>query len=277
MKVLKAHFLSMYGPYLARPALWPEIWRREVSESLARRFGLGAQRYPSPQERVRLCAKSSSWCQEVAVSMADAFFRIGASIWEKTIEEEFVDVYRVAGERVAACPVRMGGAANATLLYVLCEHLEAKRVIETGVAYGWSTLAILLSLRNRAGSKLWSVDLPYFELRNDSWIGCAVPPGMRGPWYLYRMADREGLPRALHAAGSIDIAHHDSDKSSFGRRWAYECLWRGLRPGGILVCDDVGDNLAYRNFCEERNLEPLVVQDSNKYQGLAVKPMEEQG
>ena len=36
--------------------------------------------------------------------------------------------------RVGKCPISMGGAGNIGLLYALCEHIEVKTVVETGVA-----------------------------------------------------------------------------------------------------------------------------------------------
>ena len=159
-----------------------------------------------------------------------------------------------------------------TLLYALAAHLGAMRVVETGVAYGWSSLAVLLSLRDRPEARLFSVDLPYFHLKNDPWVGCAIPPEFHAQWQLYRMADREGLPRALLAAGHIDLAHYDSDKSVAGRAWAYPRLWRALRPGGILMSDDVGDNIAFRDFAAQTGVDPIVIAEDDKYQAILVRP-----
>ena len=56
----------------------------------------------------------------------------------------------------------------------LLNTARLRRVIETGVAYGWSSLALLLSLKNRNGL-LVSTDLPYAGLDNDPYVGCVVP------------------------------------------------------------------------------------------------------
>lgn len=159
------------------------------------------------------------------------------------------------------------------LIYALCEGLEATRVIETGVAYGWSSLALLLSLANRPTGNLWSVDLPYMGRGADAYVGVAVPPQLRQRWQLLRMADREGIPRAIRAAGAaLDLVHYDSDKFETGRAWAYARLWQALRRGGMLVSDDVGDNLAFANFAQRVDVQPVIVAVADKFAGVLVKP-----
>ena len=76
----------------------------------------------------------------------------------------------------------MGGASNIELLYYLAEHLKAENVIETGVAYGWSALAILLSLSSRKNARLISTDMPYPGLDNSKYVGCVIPNDLKGKW-----------------------------------------------------------------------------------------------
>ena len=247
--------------------IWPEIWRRAVGE-----LNLpisGSRPDPALEGAVRRTAES--WCASGAVDNAEAIRRLGYSAPPEVLEECFPAEFAAARARAATCPVKLGGAGNLDLLHALCEVIEAQRVVETGVAYGWSSLAILLSLQKRPGAKLFSVDLPYFRYRNDRWVGVVVPQKLRHAWNLYRMADREGVPRALKAAGTIDLAHYDSDKRAEGRLFSYRLIWQALRPGGILVSDDIGDNLGFKVFCEEIGVEPIIVGHQNKYQGVLVK------
>jgi predicted O-methyltransferase YrrM len=176
-----------------------------------------------------------------------------------------------AHDRVEACPERLGGAGNLSLLYSLAKALGARHIVETGVAYGWSSLALLLAIRDEANARLLSVDLPYLTIRSDRWVGLAVPPDLSGQWQLLRMADREGLPKAIKLAGTIDLAHYDSDKSPEGRLFAYDLIWRALRSGGVLVSDDIGDNLAFERFSHKVERTPIVLKQDRKYQGLLVK------
>lgn len=56
------------------------------------------------------------------------------------------DAFSEARQRPAECPPKMGRAGDLELLYGLVRCFGARRVVETGVAYGWSSLAILLAL-----------------------------------------------------------------------------------------------------------------------------------
>ncbi|TQV83647.1 class I SAM-dependent methyltransferase [Denitrobaculum tricleocarpae] len=255
------YFLQTYHPYLTKTAVWPEIWRRELRPRIMKRFG----KYIPPDRP----SDGSGWCNQLAVSTDEALAELNIDVVNPA--DVYPDVFNGAKRAEENCPIKMGGAGNLTLLYSLTEGLEAARGIETGVAYGWSSLAVLLSLQKRQG-QLFSVDLPYFKLRSDNWVGCVVPSDLRSNWHIYRCADREGLPQATRASGSIDFAHYDSDKSVPGRLWGYDHLWKALRSGGLLISDDIGDNDGFRQFCEQIGITPIVVADQGKYQGILRKP-----
>ena len=57
--------------------------------------------------------------------------------------------------------------------------------------------------------------------------------------------------------------------------WALPKLWRMIKKRGVLICDDINDNLAFKHFCENQNIDPIVVEtfDSQivKYVGIAIK------
>jgi hypothetical protein len=114
--------------------------------------------------------------------------------------------------------------------------------------------------------------MPYPGLDNDRFVGCVVPERLRAMWKIVRSADRKALPEALAEISTIDLCHYDSDKSYAGRRWAYGLLWNALRPGGIFMSDDIGDNMAFHDFCLSVRLDPIVVRYDDKYCGMIVKP-----
>ena len=55
----------------------------------------------------------------------------------------------------------MGGSAHIDLLYDCVKILKPTNIIETGVAFGWSSLAILKAISENKNGKLISVDMPY--------------------------------------------------------------------------------------------------------------------
>ena len=69
--------------------------------------------------------------------------------------------------------------------------------------------------------------------------------------------------------------HYDSDKSYEGRLFAYSLLYRHLSPGGVLMSDDVDDNLGFRDFTRGLDADPLVLRrHDGRYVGLVQKPRE---
>ena len=75
----------------------------------------------------------------------------------------------------------------------------------------------------------------------------------------------------MRASGPVDLAHYDSDKSMEGRYWAYPRLWNALTPGGIFMSDDISDDTGFAEFCNKFALDPIIVADGSKFQGIVVK------
>jgi predicted O-methyltransferase YrrM len=211
------------------------------------------------------------WCDALALEADQALLRLVGNVPIVSVRERFSDIFARADVVARDCPVTMGGPGDLDLIYRVAEHLQARRVIETGVAYGWSSLSLLLSLEARDGL-LVSTDLPYPGLDNEAFVGCVVPQDLRRRWVLLKAPDRTAVPEAIRLAGTIDMCHYDSDKSYDGRLWTYSRLWRALRPGGILISDDVGDNFGFRDFADSLDAQPVIVRGSNKYVGMLVKP-----
>ena len=214
----------------------------------------------------------TSWCSERYIDSNAALTHLTGGTAITPLKVLYSDRFENANRIKKACPVEMGGPGDLDLLYWSAEHLRASKVIETGVAYGWSSLAILLSLRNRKDSKLISTDMPYPTRNNDTYVGCVVPEELKQNWYVLKYADRQALPKAIKVLDKIDMCHYDSDKSYDGRMWAYPMLWKALRPGGFFISDDIGDNVAFRDFSSLVKCDPIVIKKDNKYIGVMVKP-----
>jgi predicted O-methyltransferase YrrM len=215
--------------------------------------------------------EAESWCDQIMVTTEEALLKI-TNKNTNSIETLFEDIFVWAKQVVENSPVKMGGAGDTSLLYHLCEYIEAKNVVETGVAYGWSSLSILLSLQNRENSKLVSTDMPYAKMNNEDYVGCVVPENLRLKWNLLRVPDRKGLPIAFKLFEQIDLCHYDSDKSYGGRVWAYPKLWGKLRNGGVFVSDDISDNIAFKEFSEKLEIEPTVIKIRDQFVGVLIKP-----
>lgn len=248
--------------FLKRPQLFPQF----LHLLKQRLFSL-----PEPDTR----PMAEKWCAERAVSVSEAVRLVTGAPMDMPVDQKFADTFREAHARADACPVRMGGPGALDLLYWVALRVRAGKAIETGVAYGWSSLALLLALEETPGSRLISTDMPYLRVDNDDFVGLVVPDRLRDRWELLRRADRQVLPGALHKLGTIDLCHYDSDKSYSGRMWAYPLLWKALRPGGVFISDDIDDNLGFRDYAAQIGMDPIVVRVSNdsqsKFVGILIK------
>ena len=189
----------------------------------------------------------------------------------KDFNELYPEHIQYAEEKIKNTPIKMGGPGNMTLLYHMVKKLDSKKIIETGVAYGWSSLALLTAIEETDEAKLISTDMPYAKLNNEDFVGVVIPKQLQSKWNLVRLPDIVGLPLALRDLGDIDFCHYDSDKSFIGRMWAYKKIWQSLKAGGYLVSDDIGDNLAFKEFADLVETEPQVILMGNQYIGVLKK------
>lgn len=222
--------------------------------------------------------RAHAWYQKRAVDMQGAIKMITGKKEYTSFYQTHAEVYAQAERDAESCEVTMGGPGSLELIYQLSEHLNAVKVIETGVAYGWSSLAFIASIQNQPNALLVSTDRPYPGRDNQDSVGVVVPEAYRKHWKLLFGLDTEVLPKALEINSQIDICHYDSDKSYDGRMRAYPLLWEALRPGGIFLSDDIGDNFAFRDFAKMTGIEPVVVEKhiphkEGMYVGILCKPL----
>lgn len=249
--------LKTFVAYLKRPDLYPELGRKIIKNTVNRGNAFKGKE------------KTNSWASSKAISQQDAVTRLfGYEI--APFKTEYQQILKESEQKERDCPIKMGGPGALELIYYACEFTNAKNAVETGVAYGWSSLAALLSLEKRNGT-LYSSDMPYLAQDGDQYVGYVVPEGLKKFWKLFRFADKESLPKIFTDNEVFDVVHYDSDKSYNGRFWAYSELYKHLRKGGVFISDDIGDNSAYQDFCEKNNIETTVVEFEGKYVGVFIK------
>ncbi len=213
-----------------------------------------------------------NWCKENCMDQEEALQRMVNTSKPTNLADLYPNEIKQAQMTAQNCPVKMGGEGAITFIYHLVKNSNAKKIIETGVAYGWSSLAILLAIKDDEGACLISNDMPYIKMNNDDYVGCIIPENLKFKWELQRLPDVKGIPLALKKLNnSIDFCHYDSDKSYTGRMWASPLLWKALKKGGLFVADDINDNLAFRHFCESVYRTPVIIEHLGKYVGVVVK------
>lgn len=248
------------------------IWFAARPRHWAQARELAARKFRANNDGPDAFAAATAWAGQRAVPVREALDIIGLKpagqlpqVPESLLQE--------ATARARLATVSMGGAGDLGLLHAAVALSGSRRVLETGVAYGWSSLAILSALEGRADARLVSIDMPYPKAGNERFVGVAVPEALRPHWTLIREPDRYGLKKGLAALGeTIDLCHYDSDKSWWGRAYAYPLLWDALSPGGVFMSDDIQDNLAFRAFIEAKDVPFAITACEGKYVGIARKP-----
>src|SRR5215467_7589649 len=136
-------------------------------------------------------------------------------------------------------------------IWHIVRHLRPVRIVETGVARGFTSRAILEALQQNGAGHLWSIDLPPAlkpELHGQ--VGAAVPDRLRHRWSYIKGSSVQRLPGLLSQLGQIDLFVHDSRHTERNVRFELDRAWAALRPGGVLVVDDVDANWGFRSFTQ---------------------------
>ena len=186
-------------------------------------------------------------------------------------QEIYKDIFDKSKSIVNNNPYKLGGAGDLEILYNLAKLKNMNNILETGVANGWSSLAILLSIQETNNKKLTSIDLPYPYKNSDKYIGCVVPNNLRKNWSLIIDNDKKVLTDFLNKKLKFDLVHYDSDKSYEGRINSYELIWKLLNHNGILISDDISDNNAFIFFSKSKNLIPIIYKHESKMIGILRK------
>jgi hypothetical protein len=160
-------------------------------------------------------------------------------------------------------------------------HLRPDVVVETGVARGLTTRALLEALERNAAGRLWSIDLPPLlerELARET--AAAVPEAGRDRWTLLRGSSRRLLPGLVGGLPRIDLFVHDSMHTTRNVSFELDRVWPALTPGGVALIDDVERNVAFNSFAAahaEATALVFAADDRRALFGVLVRPPEQAG
>jgi predicted O-methyltransferase YrrM len=179
--------------------------------------------------------------------------------WPCDEREDFDRIWDEALQELSAQELRVGRGAFGgwddgdqrlvRFAWCLARHLRPERVLETGVARGLTTRALLEALQRNGSGHVWSIDLPpLLEHGLSDETGAAVPARLRDGWTLVRGSSRRVLPELVTQLGSVDLFVHDSMHTTRNVAFELECVWPALRPGGVILIDDVEKNAAMGQF-----------------------------
>ena len=152
------------------------------------------------------------------------------------------------------------------LLYTLVRSTKPSLAIEVGVADGRSTQVILSALDANESGHLVSVDIkhdvggaavghPRWELRTRT-------PGGRATRQLRELLEDVEAP---------GFFFHDAGHTYYEQYADYLVAWERMRPGGILMSDDVDWSWAFIDFARRFALNPVVLTDGRKAAGVVIR------
>jgi predicted O-methyltransferase YrrM len=140
----------------------------------------------------------------------------------------------------------------AQVVYTVCKLLRPSTVVETGVARGVTTSAILANMEENETGHLYSVERPGLSLGYAKHVGELVPQHLRSRWSLVIGLSARVLPRLLRQLGSIGVFVHDSAHDYRNQKMEYQIALKHMMSGGVLVSDDV-NNDAFIEVAESMN------------------------
>lgn len=142
-----------------------------------------------------------------------------------------------------------GDPALLRAIWRIVRQLRPLQVVETGVGHGFTARFILEALGRNGQGHLSSIDRPPFDPETRARVGIAVPDRLRPNWTLIAGSSRRRLPGCLSRLGAIDLFIHDSLHTKRNVRFEVDRAWVALRPGGMMVIDDIDSNGGFESFC----------------------------
>ena len=157
-------------------------------------------------------------------------------------------------------------------LYLLCKLTKPEQIVETGVAYGLSSVYVLQALEENKKGSLHSIDGVFSPWQTKEMIGSAIPSNLKKRWNFHFGSSTKNLNNVLSSVSSVDIFLHDSLHTYKNMMFEFEMAWPCISSGGFLISDDIGDNNAFYDFCTKLNLDFITLkQKSGMYLGIIKK------
>jgi predicted O-methyltransferase YrrM len=165
---------------------------------------------------------------------------------------------------------KIGGGGMYVLLNFLVSFFKPKNIIETGVAAGVSSHAILKALENNKIGHLYSSDLPIMRLENPfNIVGALVNEKLKINWSLYLKGDLENLKIIKSKINKIDLIHYDSGKRYYERENVFNYLDKFISQNTIIIMDDIQDNSFFYDYLLKKKIKNYkIFEYEKKYVGL---------
>ncbi len=160
---------------------------------------------------------------------------------EKQIMNEYKEIegkLKKASRAIKGYPADLAVSSLAGLvLYSTIRKMKPDVVLETGVAYGYSTYMILSALNKNGRGRLISTEIKKYTFEGPK-IGILLSSIDRSRWTLVVGKPQENLDKALGMVEKINIFIHDSDHSYKNMMFEYRRAYSKMK-GGLMMSDDI--------------------------------------
>ena len=198
-------------------------------------------------------SENLTWLENNKVTISEFCIKLDESLWNE-VQSDVERICSSAKNCLKEIPFDLGGGGASPLLYFIVRLCRPKVVVETGVASGFSSYAILDALDKNKLGHLYSSDFPYFRLPNpEQFIGIVVPDSLKSRWSLFIKGDNVNLPEINKEISNVDIFHYDSDKSYIGRMAALRILDTKITNKTWVIFDDIQDNSFFHDLVSSCN------------------------
>ena len=210
-----------------------------------------------------------SWYKTYAEPYEEFTKALDADLWNEALKASAA-IKKAGEKKLETLGLDLGGGGNYPMLYFFTRYLKAQTVVETGVAAGWSSQAILKALKENGKGQLYSSDFPYFRYKNpEELVGYIVNKTLKKDWHLFIDGDQNNLPQIAEQLDKpIDLFQYDSDKSYEGRTLALKILAPHLTEKTTIIFDDIQDNAHFKDHVETTGAPFKIFEFEGKYIGL---------
>jgi hypothetical protein len=132
--------------------------------------------------------------------------------------------------------------------WCLVRHLKPRTVVEAGVGYGLASRFILEALALNGSGQLYSIDPPDGALPRK--VVAAIEPRVADRWSLISDTTKRAMPALLSRLGAVDLFVHNSGEGGPGMRFEVDYAWIGLKPGGILILNNIDTTGSLQYFSQ---------------------------
>lgn len=166
------------------------------------------------------------------------FFNESSEIWEQVQDKlRNKPEFRMSKERLE-------------ILYACIRGFRPHTIIETGVAGGTTSWAVLSAMEKNGKGELYSIDVGIPNMV----MGWLVPEELRNNWNLIIGDSKQKLPELLASIKKVDIFFHDSLHTREHMLFEFNCVLPFMPTRSVILSDDIELNTSFDEFVRNNKL-----------------------